>query len=204
MAFNPSIPQPTDNISTSQGQLLSNNQALNNVFFVDHVTFSDTTVEKGYHKVIHLTIQAVNPAFSGKSLVFSKNYTTDATVPATDTQLFHISGNGAFSQLTGDSQAVNGWQWIGGVLLQWGFVSQSLTSGTTLGTVTFKTRAAGCIPFPTQCFMVTTTGVQTSPNPSSEIGISINSSTLSATKFDWVANSNSNQYKGFYWMAVGN
>lgn len=204
MAFNPSIPQPTDNISTSQGQLLSNNQALNNVFFVDHVTFSDTTAEKGFHKVIHLTIQAVNPVLMGKSQVFSKNYTTDSTVPATDTQLFHITGLGTVSQLTGHLAGTNGWQWVGGVLIQWGFVAQVFSSGTTTGSVVFKSRAAGCIPFPTQCFLVNTTGYHTAPIPSSEIGISINFSTLSATGFTWSANTDSSQYKGFYWIAIGN
>lgn len=66
--FLPNIPQPTDNLDFSQGQLLSNNQGLDTVFGIDHVKFSDATSSKGFHNYIHTVQQSAHP-------------TTTATIP---------------------------------------------------------------------------------------------------------------------------
>lgn len=50
--FLPNIPQPTDNLDFSQGQLLSNNQGLDAVFGIDHYKFSDPTANKGFHNTV--------------------------------------------------------------------------------------------------------------------------------------------------------
>lgn len=50
--FLPLIPQPSDNLDFSQGQLLSNNQGLDTVFGIDHTLFSDATANKGFHNKV--------------------------------------------------------------------------------------------------------------------------------------------------------
>ena len=206
MAFNQNIPQPTDKLSNSQVQFLANNLALDASFGVDHTTFSNATATNGFHTVIHQISQGVNPATGISNVVYSKNYqpTYSGGPGPVDTQLFSQTFTGTVSQLTGHTAATEGWQWIGGVLLQWGRVVQSIPSNTFSGTVTFVTRGANCIAFPTTCFVVIPTGLYTSPTPLSEIGIAIKSSTLSATKFDWATNTDSSQYTGFNWIAIGN
>jgi hypothetical protein len=52
MSFNNNIPQPGDNLSDSQGQLLVNNISLNNSFGVDHYTFNDLTANNGKHNQV--------------------------------------------------------------------------------------------------------------------------------------------------------
>lgn len=69
--FLPNIPQPSDNLDFSQGQLLANNQSLDSVFGIDHTLFSDATVNKGFHnKVTSIPQSSVpttttNPVFYG-------------------------------------------------------------------------------------------------------------------------------------------
>lgn len=53
MTFNPSIPQSTDLISVSQGQLLTNFTQLNTQFAVDHNAFNTASANgNGHHKKI--------------------------------------------------------------------------------------------------------------------------------------------------------
>jgi hypothetical protein len=51
MSYNANIPQATNIISSSQGQLLTNFSQLNTIFDVDHVTF-DATSNNGQHQQI--------------------------------------------------------------------------------------------------------------------------------------------------------
>lgn len=51
-SFLPNIPQPSDNLDFSQSQILSNNQALDTVFGIDHYKFSDATANKGFHNKV--------------------------------------------------------------------------------------------------------------------------------------------------------
>ncbi len=46
----PDIPQATDLISVSQGQLLTNFQTLNTGFGIDHYEFNNATTDRGKHK----------------------------------------------------------------------------------------------------------------------------------------------------------
>lgn len=64
MTFDPSIPKPTDFLSTSQGNLLTNNQALDNSFNIDHTKFSDTTTHNGQHQQVTLYQGRASPTLS--------------------------------------------------------------------------------------------------------------------------------------------
>ena len=52
MTFNPNIPTSGEKLSASQPVLLSNNQALDNTFEVDHYKFSDGTSNVGKHETV--------------------------------------------------------------------------------------------------------------------------------------------------------
>jgi hypothetical protein len=74
MAFIPTIPQPNDTLDVSQGDLLNNNGALDNVFSIDHLPFSSGSPNFGQHKKLTLTAPlATDPGFSSPiSCVYSK------------------------------------------------------------------------------------------------------------------------------------
>jgi|ERR1700754_1236816 len=48
--YNPNIPQPTDELSDSQGQILQNFNKADSSFGTDHYRFSDLTVNNGFHQ----------------------------------------------------------------------------------------------------------------------------------------------------------
>lgn len=50
--FVPTIPTAGQDLSFSQGQLLSNNSGLDTVFGMDHYKFSDATANKGLHNTV--------------------------------------------------------------------------------------------------------------------------------------------------------
>lgn len=60
MTFNPAIPQPNDDMSESQGDLLINMGELNTVFGEDHEPFT-ASVNKGKHKKVTFTSQGNDP-----------------------------------------------------------------------------------------------------------------------------------------------
>ncbi len=62
-SFNPSIPQPTDELSDSQPELLGNNQQLDISFGIDHYTFSNQTSNNGKHNTVTtpIVIGGVHP-----------------------------------------------------------------------------------------------------------------------------------------------
>lgn len=49
MTYNNAIPQPGDELSVSQGDILTNFQVLNNSFGVDHYPYNDLTANNGKH-----------------------------------------------------------------------------------------------------------------------------------------------------------
>lgn len=61
MTFNPNIPNPTDLLSNSQPVLKTNNQALDNIFGIDHYKYSDLTVNKGFHNKVTTPIFVDSP-----------------------------------------------------------------------------------------------------------------------------------------------
>lgn len=58
MVFKANIPQPTDNLSKSQGDLLGNMQQLDASFLVDHYTFSDISGQTGKHRQVTTPVPA--------------------------------------------------------------------------------------------------------------------------------------------------
>ena len=61
MTYNPNIPQPTDDLSVSQGQILQNFQVSNSSFGIDHYSFADLTGNTGKHNQITTPIYVADP-----------------------------------------------------------------------------------------------------------------------------------------------
>lgn len=202
--YNPSIPQPNDDLSDSQGDILNNFSSANTTFDIDHYTFNNATANRGRHKDIHIVTRVGNAGnTSGAYTLFSKDYTPDSTGAVADTQLFGITANGGVSQLSGNNAQADGWVWCGGLLLQWGVIT--ITSSSQTGTVTFKDRVAGAIPFPTNCF-----NVQLSLDFTGSVSLAGASTYLvtgapSNTDFNWAVQlASTATTRKMFWFAVGN
>ncbi len=204
----------SEQISVSQPSLSANSTYLKSCIEEDHnFTSNDANADDGYHKVIHQVKQLVDPgAIAGVNQVYAKDYTPAYAGAPTDTQLFNISGLGGISQLTGTDSESDGWQWIGGVLLQWGRVIQNFSSGSTTGTVVFQNRGPTNrgIPFPNNCFVVMGTPFVTFGGlPGSSASVNIRTTSLSPNvnsklQFQYQFFANSSSYTGFNWIAIGN
>lgn len=220
MVYTLNRPQAVELLSDSQPIIRDNFNQANTSFGVDHYDFVDGTAQNGQHNVIqqyqsnrtrsgNTATYANQPSADANiNKIFSAAYTPQTAGGTADTQLFSMTGSGVISQLTGSltSDPTEGWCWTGGILIQWGIVSQSFSSGSTTGTVTFKNRVAGAINFPTKCWIVTGNPLVSFGNlPDSQGSVNIRLSTITnGATFDWQFYTNSNKYIGFTWIAIGN
>lgn len=204
--YNRDIPDAPNKPSVDQPKMKTNTNSIDTLLAVDHVSFGPNT--NGYHTIIHEVTQVADPApVALFNQIYSKNYTPDTASAVADTQLFTMTALGIISQLTGYSDDTDGWQWIGGVLIQWGAVTFGSSTDHLNGTVTFKNRIAGAIPFPNNCFVVIgTLKVASTTTTIASNTLSIREETK--TTFRWLFNSSSSsgsaQHPGFYWVAIGN
>ncbi|CAB4121555.1 hypothetical protein UFOVP1357_58 [uncultured Caudovirales phage] len=210
ITYNLNIPNPPNDPGDDVSPMQVNTNSVNSWTNVDHVEFNSVTPPSGYHTVIHQVLQSVDPGnIVNVNQVYQKNYTTNSTVSTTDTQLFSITGSGIISQLTGqltNGTSSDGWCWVGGILIQWGVFLQDFSSGSTKGTLVFKDRVTGAIPFPTNCFIVIGGPIwdSTEGTPGSQASLNIDLNTIARQRFGWQFYTNSSDYEGFYWIALGN
>lgn len=127
MAYSANIPLSTDLLSTSQGDIQANFQALNTFLTVNHEGFS--SADAGKHKFVTFPLQAGNPAIAaGEIALFNKNSTL-----TTFNELFIKNQAGTVYPITADLAAATGWCYTpSGLLEKWGVVS-----GTGNATITF-------------------------------------------------------------------
>lgn len=219
------IPFADHNPSTDQPDMLINTNSIDSIIAVDHYTFEEGNKD-GYHKVIrqptgsgtqNLTRSGAGAVYANVpsnianiNQILSGQYTPDTTGGTLDTQLFSLTSSNVLSQLTGskltNTATSDGWVWIGGILIQWGFVSTS-SSGTT-STITFKDRIPGAIPFPNNIFFAGATLFSTNATTPPELtgsGISVLNTTISITGFQvCFSSAGGGKGRGFYWLAIGN
>ena len=104
MTYTPTTPQPTENLSVSQGLFLTNFQQLNSLYDLDHWKWDDlTAVNRGHHKIIKFPVVQPDPGIAAPTVSFytkldhTKNHLFAQNGPlATDTY-----------QVTSDSIAWN-------------------------------------------------------------------------------------------------
>ena len=190
--YYPSIPQPTDNPSVSQAQLLQNFGQINTSFSVNHDALTDaTSANWGKHTFVSLMQQAVEPttiASEGALYTYSVTPTGGSAAP----QLFWgPESDGATVQLTNYfaplNAATGGTFLPGGLIMQWAVVNCTASSVTA---VTFPTA------FSAAAFCVQVTGWQTASSNSvifvvnasvTKTGFSIKNQSGSAQNVSWLA-----------------
>jgi len=99
MTFNPDIPQPNDDLSVSQGDLLNNFTDLNTQFAINHVAFDDAGADKGKHKFITFVEQAADPESKGDEyLLYAKDDGGEPELyarPESNANAYQITKDGA-------------------------------------------------------------------------------------------------------------
>ena len=172
---------------------------------VDHINNNGSPGNHpaGYHNVIRSVPQGSNPApVAGYGQLFSKTINSVTT----DQAMFWETGNGLVMQMTANLTPVTGSSGVtflpGGLILQYGSVSQSFSSGSTTGTTNFS------IAFPNNLFFVSGNPTYVNSSlPNSQASLNIRQSRLnsgSRSSFDWQFYTNSSSYVGFTWIAIGN
>lgn len=179
-------PQASQTIAFTQPLIEGNFEYLENTIDEDHnFSGNDANATDGYHKVIHHILNADPAPIATIQQTYSFN-------DAGTTQLRSMNGTGGISRLTGDLQNQNGYQWIGGVLFQWGRETSTATDSST----NFP------IPFPNAVYSVNMT-----PLISATTGHAAGTYLripLTNIAFSWTQATQASTQIGFFWMAVGN
>lgn len=140
MAYQNNIPQPTDQLSKSQSDILNNFAAIKTLVDINHVTFD--VADQGKHKFVTMPVQGSSPATLGGELALFSRTSAFTTVPE---MAFRRQTNGSVIEFTSlgavaGTATVPGWSMLpSGILIKWG-------SGTTSnpgGVLTVVLNAAG-------------------------------------------------------------
>ncbi len=102
MTFLPNIPTINQNLDFSQSQLLTNNQALNTVYGIDHYEYSNGSVNAGFHNKVttpqfflNTTIDPVYPTVipvtTTNPVIYAYQPTDGAGTPTTNIGLIQYS-----------------------------------------------------------------------------------------------------------------
>ena len=188
MPYNAQIPLSTDLLSTSQGDIQANFQALNTFLTVNHEGFS--SADAGKHKFVTFPLQAGNPAIAaGEIALFNKNSTY-----TTFNELFIKNRAGTVYSLTASLPATTGWCYLpSGLIMKWG-----VNAGNGATTIVFP--VAATIPVLTNVYTAQVTDIFNSGSDTdtyvrlstySNVSISVwcsNRTTVGAanTSFNWL------------------
>lgn len=221
MSYNPNIPQATDDLSDSQGDILQNFLALDTSFGRDHLPFSNLTADNGKHKFVEIVSAGLPAPAPGLSVGSGTIYTKSVGGPL-ESQLFYSpDASGAEFQLTTARSASisqfgvmnpyggaivlpitlrnGGWTFLpGALILQYGqYLSPTSFSGSTQGarTVPFP------ISFPVACFVVNVSWSSTLL-PSANALLTVSNTTANNFQFAWNTSSGAD-VGGIFWWAIG-
>ena len=182
MTYNANIPQPTQLISVSQGQLLDNFGQLNTQFGVDHVAFNTGSGNgDGHHK---------QATFDASVTPSTPTGTQSVLYPQTVGGLIQLFFQNATTttQLTGAASVVSNPGYVflpGGLIMKWG-------SGAVTGSpVAFSP------VFPTAAFAMVVVGTSTLYTGGFVV------SALSAGSYT-VSRTSGSGSTGYYYIALGN
>lgn len=190
------IPRAGQSLGNSRPQVQGNFDYINTTIKVNHY-FNEANA--GKHKFVDLVEQnsADPPVVAGASTLFTKS---SGPFSPQFGELFYKRDSGVLIQMTygNPSALVRGYSFLpGAILLQWG----SVTTSSSAGSINFAD--GGGIDFNTSCFQVLISPTNGGLSPVSQITYSVNTSTLSTSKFDWTRIGGATNYNGFYWFAVG-
>lgn len=188
MTYNPNIPQTSNILSVSQGQLLTNFQQINTVFSKNHVAMNNaTTANRGKHTAVQFSRRSSAPALdSTDGAYYTKN--------SSGTNVFWQRQGGAEVKITNVDPSIgaNGHTFLpGGLLIQWG--SLNVPSGES-SSISFP------VAFSSVPYSINVTARRSAT--ASDTPMFVSSTHLpTATNFR-IVNTSSNAHTG-YWMALG-
>ena len=152
MPYNSNIPLATDEIPTSQGDLLGNFQTIQTAFLVNHVGFN--VANQGKHAFVTFPVQAAPPAPLANEICLYSEQSPYSLQP----ELTYIRNGGVAQEITTSLRAAPGWCFTSsGILLKWGQLVAN-AADYPAGTA-FLFPVAVTIPTYSNCFMVYITTV---------------------------------------------
>lgn len=193
MTYNPSIPQGSDNLSTSQGQILNNFTQLNNIFDFNHFTWNDpTSANRGLHRKIDFpSPTTVAPPAGNASVLYPKTVSAVTSLyfdNAVGSSVVWRGGstNGLVSVSSSNLTLPNGLQFSYGI---------GTTNGSGDATVSFN--------FPNNLYSATLTRVITGGNNRGFVEWG-SAPTKTSGAVRMLDSSGSGIAGTFHWFAVGN
>jgi hypothetical protein len=185
--YTANIPQPGDDPSQSQGQILQNFQSLQDAQDKNHVTLQDIT-NRGLHKFLQMPEQGSDPTTAvNQGGLYCKD------IAGFTRLVFRQENNGTIIQMTGIDpvSATNGYTFLpGGLLLQWG--TSAVNGAPAITNILFP------ITFPANCFNVSITPVRNVTNVDIVYLVAKNNVNFTAR------NTSSSGITSINWIAIGN
>jgi hypothetical protein len=192
MAYKPLIPQPTDNLSVSQNDILNNFIQANTTMNVDHYPFDNSSPQNGIHKKVTLLNSSAPGIGNGNGVLFATLF---------DGNSWPVWQNALGSTLMiggpSNASANNGYASLpGGLVIKWGKVS-GLVGGT-------NTQVNFAPAFLNTCFVVIPQLINAgNTNNAQTISIAKGANSPNASRFFYNYTSGSSAYDDFYWIAIG-
>lgn len=192
--YDGTIPEATDQLSVSQGDIQNNFGAIQTLVERNHVEFAIGDPDAGKHKWVTLPAQGATPpvgAFTGNEVGLYSFVNPTTTV----NELYINKSDGTQIPMTASSQSTNGWSYMpSGLLVKWGFVS-SVAGGAQ--NISFP----GGAPTFNNCFSVLISNGALSTDSMTFVNV------ISPTQFTIVSNTfdgSTATNVSFYYLAIGN
>lgn len=196
--YNPNIPQGTDNLSTSQGQILNNFGKLDSIFDTNHYKYSySTTAYQGKHRKVDFPETTTSGSPTGTASVIYPKDVSGVSSPYFENAvggsvLWRGGSTNGLATISTGSGVSNGYLLLpNGIKFIWGHSPNPIDNGT----ITF---AGG--GFSTNCFNVQISGVR---DGISAYGMYIKTGTVTSTQFA-IRIDPSASFADIYYFAVGN
>jgi len=199
--YTPKYPPDGSSLGQTKSVIRNNLDGTFQTLGIDHVNNNGKPGSQPacYHTIIHEFTQTNVSTVPGYSQIFSgvpgtliiNGVVTPNTSTSTDSQLFYLTAQGGPSQLTGNHAASNGYNWMGGILFQWGTFNSDGGPGQI---VTLP------IPFPRNFFAAQATMIRNSSN------VDVIYSTTNATPgvVSTISFRDTSSGNPFFWFAIGN
>lgn len=127
MAYQSNIPQPTDQISVSQADILNNFIALSTFLNINHVDFA--SADQGKHKFVSFPVQAVAPVTTGTEVAL---YSKTSALSGLPELFFREASSGNEYEFTTFGIGPDGYvRTPAGVLIKWGNASANGAAAIT-------------------------------------------------------------------------
>jgi hypothetical protein len=206
--YTPGYPPDGSSLGQTKSTIRNNLDGTFETLAVDHIDNNGSPGSKpaGYHKVIHQVTQTNVSTITGYNQVFSgvpgtlvvDGVTTQAIPSNSDTELYSLTSGGILTQLTGRSAGLNGFVWIGGMLLQWGSIA------ATSGNPSVNLASSPNVPFPNNIFNIQVTRQHSATSPGSTFGFWVNNTSGTITTSGFQIISNDTHTWSYNWIAIGN